>query len=93
MRRVLAVFYFTAGVLHLAAPERFLPMAADFVPMPHAVVLATGPLRDRGPRRAPDQAVAQACWRHAGDLRRARFPSNIEHAIEGIHVPPLPDGW
>jgi len=21
------------------------------------------------------------------------FPANIKHALEGIHVPPFPDGW
>jgi uncharacterized membrane protein len=42
MRWMMAAFYFAAGVVHLAAPERFLPIVPDFVPMPHAVVLVTG---------------------------------------------------
>jgi uncharacterized membrane protein len=42
MRWVMAVFYFAAGIVHLAAPERFLPIVPDFVPVPHAVVLVTG---------------------------------------------------
>jgi uncharacterized membrane protein len=34
MRWMMAVFYFSAGVVHLAAPDRFLPIVPDFVPMP-----------------------------------------------------------
>jgi uncharacterized membrane protein len=42
MRWAMAAFYFAAGALHLAVPERFLPIVPNFVPIPHAVVLVTG---------------------------------------------------
>jgi hypothetical protein len=30
----MAAFYLAAGVVHLLAPDRFLPIVPDFVPMP-----------------------------------------------------------
>jgi uncharacterized membrane protein len=30
----MAAFYLAAGVVHLPAPDRFLPIVPDFVPMP-----------------------------------------------------------
>lgn len=42
LRWVLAVFYFAAGVIHLALPDPFLMIMPAFVPMPEAVVLWTG---------------------------------------------------
>ena len=93
MRWVMAVFYFSAGVVHLAAPARFLPIVPGFVPMPYAVVVATGLCEIAG-------SVALL----TGRLRRLAgvmlaiyavcvFPANVRHAVEGIHVPPLPDSW
>lgn len=42
LRWLLAVFYFAAGVIHLANPAPFLTIMPDWVPAPHAVVLWTG---------------------------------------------------
>lgn len=42
LRWVLAVFYFVAGVIHLAAPAPFLTIMPAWVPAPEAVVLWTG---------------------------------------------------
>ncbi len=42
LRWLLAVFYFAAGVIHLAFPGPFLTIMPAFVPMPEAVVLWTG---------------------------------------------------
>jgi hypothetical protein len=42
VRWAMAAFYLTAGIVHLLAPERFLPIVPDFVAWPREVVLATG---------------------------------------------------
>ncbi len=42
MRFAMAAFYASAGVLHVWAPDGFLPTVPDFVPFPHAVVIITG---------------------------------------------------
>jgi uncharacterized membrane protein len=38
----MAAFYLTAGSVHPVAPENFLPIVPDFVPLPLYVLLATG---------------------------------------------------
>jgi hypothetical protein len=42
MRWAMAAFYLAAGTAHLVAPEQFLPIVPDFVPIPREVALATG---------------------------------------------------
>ncbi len=42
VRWALAVFYFAAGVIHLARPDPFLTIMPAWVPAPGAVVLWTG---------------------------------------------------
>ncbi|MEL0251979.1 MAG: DoxX family protein, partial [Novosphingobium sp.] len=42
LRWILALFYFAAGVIHIAAPAPFLTIMPGWVPMPETVVLWTG---------------------------------------------------
>src|ERR1700722_1391145 len=42
MRAAMAAFYLAAGIVHLLAPEAFLPIVPDWVPLPREIVLATG---------------------------------------------------
>ena len=42
LRWILALFYFAAGVIHIAAPAPFLTIMPGWVPMPETVVLLTG---------------------------------------------------
>ena len=42
MRWVMAAFYMSAGLLHLASPEKFLPIVPGWVPLPRETVLLTG---------------------------------------------------
>jgi uncharacterized membrane protein len=93
MRWVLAVFYFAAGVVHLAAPERFLPIVPDFVPMPHAVVLVTGLCEIAGSVALLTKRLRRLAGVMLAVYAVCVFPANLKHALEGIHVPPLPDGW
>jgi uncharacterized membrane protein len=95
MRWTMASFYLAAGVVHLVAPGRFVPIVPDFVPLPRETVLVTGLCEIAGgiglafggtrPRRLAGIMLAlyAACV----------FPANIKHAIEGIHLPPVPDTW
>jgi uncharacterized membrane protein len=41
MRWAMATFYLVAGIVHLVAPDKFLPIVPEFV-LPRIVVLATG---------------------------------------------------
>jgi uncharacterized membrane protein len=90
---VLAVFYFAAGVIHLAAPERFLSIVPDFVPMPYAVVLVTGLCEIAGSVALLTTRLRRLAGVMLAVYAVCVFPANIKHALEGIQVPPLPDGW
>jgi uncharacterized membrane protein len=93
MRWAMAVFYSTAGIVHLAAPERFLPIVPDFVPMPHAVVLATGLCEIAGSVALLTSRLRRLAGIMLAIYAVCVFPANIKHAVEGIHVPPLSDSW
>jgi uncharacterized membrane protein len=93
MRAVLAAFYLAAGIVHLVAPDAFLPIVPDFVPLPRETVLATGVCEIAG-----SVALMTQRWRRLAGVMLALyavcvFPANIKHALAGIHVPPLPDSW
>ena len=89
----LALFYAAAGVVHLNAPEAFLPIMPDFVPFPVGVILVTGVCELAG--------AAGLCFsrtRRAAGIMLALyavcvFPANIKHAFEHVHVDALPDSW
>jgi uncharacterized membrane protein len=93
MRWAMAASYFVAGIFHLVAPDKFLPIVPDFVPLPREVVLATGVCEIAG-----SLALLTTRWRRLAGVMLALyavsvFPANIKHAIDGIHVPPIPDSW
>ncbi len=65
-RILLSLFYAAAGILHLAAPERFLPIMPEFLPFPVAIILLTGGCEIAGAvgLHIPACSVSQAsCWR------------------------------
>ena len=93
MLMTLAVFYFTAGVLHIVAPDGFVLIVPDFVPHPYATVVLTGVCEIAGAiglliargRRAAGWALAAYAV--------AVFPANIKHAVEMIPVGGFPQSW
>jgi uncharacterized membrane protein len=93
MRWTMAAFYLAAGTVHLIAPDQFLPIVPDFVPMPREVVLATGLCEIAG---AFALLTTRLRWL-AGVLLALYalfvFPANIKHAFEGIHLPPVSNSW
>jgi uncharacterized membrane protein len=89
----MAAFYLVAGVVHLIAPDKFVPIVPDFVPLPREVVLATGACEI-----ADGLALLTTRLRWLTGVMLAVyavfvFPANIKHAVEGIHLPPVPDSW
>jgi uncharacterized membrane protein len=93
MRGAMVIFYLAAGVVHLVAPDAFLPIVPEWVPLPRETVLATGLCEIAGsvalmvPRLRRLAGVMLALY------AVCVFPANVRHALEGIHVPPLPDSW
>ena len=93
LRLALMAAYGFIGIVHLAAPDAFLPIMPEWVPAPRRVVILTGLCELAG--------VAGLIWpptrRWAGIglalYAVCVFPANIKHAVEGIPVPGLPDSW
>lgn len=95
LRLGLVGLYGVVGVVHLVAADRFLPIMPDWVPQPRGVVIGTG---------LCEIAAVLALLTPRPGLRRAAgiglalyavcvFPANVKHAVEGIHLPPIPDTW
>jgi uncharacterized membrane protein len=73
MRWLMAAFYVIAGIGHLAAPDAFLPIVPDWVPMPRGVILLTGLCELAGAAALDDGALAPARRHHAGTLCAVRL--------------------
>ena len=84
LRLVLATFYLSAGLIHIASPAPFLSIMPGWVPYPEAIVLWTGIAEILG-------AAGLLQW-FSPRLRRAAaiglalyaicvFPANIQHFI------------
>ena len=93
MRVVMAAFYLTAGIVHLAAPDAFLPIVPDWVPLPRETVLATGLCELAGSLALMTRRLRRLAGIMLALYAVCVFPANIKHALEGVHVPPLPDSW
>jgi uncharacterized membrane protein len=93
MRWIMTAFYLAAGIAHLTLTDKFLLIVPDWVPFPREVVLATGLCEIAG-----SIALASPRLRRLAGIMLALyavcvFPANIKHAIETIHLPPVPDSW
>ena len=90
---LLAAVYGPFGVLHMRAPQAFLPIMPPIVPHPQAVVVLTGACEVAGavglliPRTRKAAGVGLALY------AACVFPANLYHALAHRHVPPLPDSW
>ena len=89
-RWLLAAFYLTAGLFHLARPQPFLSIMPGWVPQPDAVVLLTG--------LAELIAVPAMLQPWSKPLRRAAgiglavyavcvFPANVNHMLIDLAKP------
>jgi uncharacterized membrane protein len=93
MRAMLATLYLVAGIVHLVSPDSFLPIVPDWVPVPRDVILITGVCELAG-----SIALMTRRWRRLAGFMLALyaicvFPANIKHAVDGIHLSLIPDGW
>ena len=93
MRWIMAAFYALAGIGHLALTDVVLRIVPDFVPYPRAVVIATGLCEIAGAI-----ALLTVRWRRLAGIMLALyavcvFPANVKHAIEGVSMLPIAEGW
>lgn len=93
MRWLMAAFYVAAGVLHLHAPDSFLPIVPGWVPAPRETIILTGIAEILGaiglmlPRLRAAAGIGLALY------ALCVLPANIRHAFEGIVIPALPTSW
>jgi uncharacterized membrane protein len=93
MRWVMAAFYMSAGLLHLASPEKFLPIVPAWVPLPRETVLLTGVCEIAGSVALLIGPTMPAAGIMLALYAVCVYPANVKHALEGIHLPPVPDSW
>ena len=92
-RWLLAVAYFTVGVVHLQSPDAFLPIVPAWVPLPRETVLLTGVCEIAG---AAALFVPRLRWLAGVMLALYAvcvYPANIKHAIEGVKLGGSALGW
>ena len=90
MRWLMATFYLGAGLLHLRAPDAFLPIVPAWVPEPRLVVIATGVAEILGAVGLLVPRLRRAAGIGLALYALCVFPANIKHAIEGITMAGLP---
>ena len=93
LRGVLVVFYGVAGIVHIAAPNKFLPIVPDFVPFPRTVVIVTGLCEIAGALALLTHSLRKAAGIAFALYAVCVFPANIKHAFMGVDVPGLPSSW
>lgn len=93
MRAIMAAFYAAAGVLHLAAPDKFLPIVPDVVPYAREVILVTGACEIAGAAALLTRRLRVAAGMALALYALMVWPANIKHAVMGIAVPGLPTSW
>ena len=93
MRWTMAIFYFAAGVFHLAATDKFLLIVPGWVPYPRYVVLATGLCEIAGALALVSFPLRRVAGVMLALYAVCVFPANIKHALDGIDVPGLPSSW
>ncbi len=92
-RYILAAIYAPFGVLHMCAPDAFLPIMPPQIPYPHAVVVLTGACEVAGAVGLLVPATRKAAGVALALYAACVYPANIYHALAHRHVPPLPDSW
>jgi uncharacterized membrane protein len=86
VRILLALFYFTAGIIHLKSPAGFLAITPSWVPYPAQVIALTGLAEIAGaiglmiPRLRYAAGVGLALY------ALCVWPANINHAVNDIAI-------
>jgi uncharacterized membrane protein len=93
MRLVMAAFYLAAGYLHVAAPDKFLPIVPGWVPRPELVIVLTGLCEIAGAVALLTPRLRKLAGLMLAAYAICVYPANIKHAVEHIDLPGLPSSW
>jgi uncharacterized membrane protein len=93
MRWIIAAVYVSAGVAHLAVPDKLLAITPSWVPLAPTVIFMTG-LFEIG----ASVALLAGTARYASGIALAVYalcvwPANIKHAVDGVALPYIPNNW
>ena len=84
LRLLLAAIFFAAGVLHILRPAPFVSIVPDWVPIPKAVVIATGVCELFGAAGLMLPRVRRLAGIMLALYTVCVFPANIKHAIHDL---------
>jgi uncharacterized membrane protein len=93
MRIAMAVFYFAAGVLHIAAPQEFMKILPGFVPWPEVTIFVTGLCEIAGALGLMSPVLRRTAGVGLAAYAVCVFPANINHAFNMIQAGELPSSW
>jgi uncharacterized membrane protein len=93
MRWVMAAFYCVAGVVHLRAPEVFLPIVPSWVPAPRDVVLLTGVCEIVGAIALLTRRLRWLAGVMLALYAVCVYPANVKQAIDSVQIPGMPTTW
>jgi uncharacterized membrane protein len=85
-RGLLALFYGTAGLLHLLRPEWFKPIVPQIMPWPYGVVIFTGVCEIAGATGLFVPALRRQAALMLALYAVCVFPANIRHALMGTEL-------
>jgi len=90
---MISVFYLSAGVPHLVAPEKLLVITPSWVPYAHQVIVLTGAFEI-----AVSIALVGGPFRYWAGIAMALYaicvwPANFKDAIDGIDLPYISNSW
>jgi uncharacterized membrane protein len=93
MRWAMAVFYLSAGVVHLRAPGAFLPIVPDWVPWPRETVIITGVCEIAGAAAILTRRLRWWAGVMLALYAVCVFPANVKHALDNVQLSGLPTSW
>jgi uncharacterized membrane protein len=93
MRWIIAAFYVTAGVAHLAVPEKLLSITPSWVPFAPQVIFLTGLFE-----LVVSIALITTPFRFWAGIAMAIYaicvwPANFKHAMSGVELPYITNSW
>jgi uncharacterized membrane protein len=93
MRWTMAALYLFAGFGHFVITDKLLMIVPTWVPFPREVLIITGALEIAGAVALLTPRLRKVAGIMLALYALCVWPANIKHALEGIHLPPLPDSW
>jgi uncharacterized membrane protein len=93
MRWMMGALYITAGIAHLAVPEKFLLITPAWVPFAPQVIFATGLCELAGAVALMTKPLRAWAGLALAAYAICVWPANFKHAIDGIDMPYLGTSW